>query len=165
MAYATAAQVRAKIATRLGMAGPASLPVHWQTLADEAVDDAYLIMRSRLIARGNTSAEIDAWEHRVSWNVNLAVYFAFVNASQAGKDYGDHVDKLKVWLDDLKTVLLLTSTPTAESPRRITTGSRQSADETVPHLRFGAGTYGAGSLPDADLLASDDTTGLSDIPV
>lgn len=168
MAYITATTLQDAIAARLGLSDRTQLPAHWQAVAADAVDSAYMMIRSVLISRNITPAEIDAWEFAALWNKMLGLYHAFVNASQAGKDYGEHIDKLEVWEKNLHTVLLVANTPadgTPEPPTRVTSGSRATADTVMPHVALGGPNYygpgyGGGYPPSLD---SDDTTGLRDI--
>lgn len=80
---------------------------HWIRKAASANTDAYNEIRSRLVGRGYTTAQVDQWDRRAEYNRRIALYFALCDGAALKDADLEAVDKLKRWLDDLDTVVVL----------------------------------------------------------
>lgn len=84
MAWITDDELKALVASRLGLRTPDDLPQHWvnaDAVIAQANDAAYRKLRGILLGRGFTAAQADAWDDRTTWNKSLGVRWAFWEAA------------------------------------------------------------------------------------
>lgn len=104
MAYTTDTDIRDSVAGALGLGTGSSLPTHWTArLITIANARGYYTLRSVMLGRGYSSAQIDAWERATDWNDRLGVLYAFLEARKSGAQIGGNLDQeLKDALAELK---------------------------------------------------------------
>lgn len=93
MAYTDPAAVDAALAFHLKQDGTDESPspaLRPGALAD-AIDWAYSAIVSRLLSRGYSQSQVDAWDYRVEFNKSVAIYWLLVNVA--------NLDASTVWVD------------------------------------------------------------------
>jgi hypothetical protein len=76
MAYITRDSFKQSLASLLGKASPDLLAVD-DTFLNDCLRRGYLDIISRLAARSFTQAQIDAWDRREEFNLDLSLFWAF----------------------------------------------------------------------------------------
>lgn len=107
MAYITDNELKTYLAAHLKAAGVSSLPAHWDVLVPIANTAAYNEIRRRLLGRGFTTAQIDAWDERVFFSYSLSVCHLLKHA--ASGDTPDTWQKKFCIVDQLDTVDIMVS--------------------------------------------------------
>lgn len=94
MPYTTDTDIRDSVAGALGLGAGTSLPTHWTArLITVANNRGYYTLRSVMLARGYSEAQIAAWERATDWNDRLGVLFAFLEARKSGAQIGGNLDQ------------------------------------------------------------------------
>lgn len=97
------------VAARLGTTRTslAADSAYWTTIISEANTEAYNYIRTKLLDRGYSVANIDAWDRRVEFNKKLGVCIAFENGA-ASKNYPlEAVDRICKCREELETVAIV----------------------------------------------------------
>lgn len=133
-AWLTDALLGDAVAARLQTtrANQESASPHWTTIISEANNEAYYHIRSVLLDRGYSIANIDAWDRRVEFNKKLGVCIAFENGA-AGRDYPlEAVDRICKCREDLLTVAIVVSDEVVDpesGSARVSTGDMNTAND------------------------------------
>lgn len=102
MAYITAAALKDTLAAHLKLPAAANLPAQVDVYATNCVDDAYNLIRRKLLGRGYTLAQIDSWDERFAFNRNIALYKALCHVAES--DDVDLWPEKFNWIDALDTI-------------------------------------------------------------
>lgn len=108
MAYITDAALLASVAARLGSTSAtitADSP-HEVVIVGECNTEAYNEVRARLIARGYTAAQVDAWDRAAEFNRRVGVCFALRALAIFRETDLKALEMICTCLDDLDTVTL-----------------------------------------------------------
>ncbi len=81
MSYITKADGQRAVASVLRLKGPDSLPAHYDKQVDDALEQAYQLIREVLIGRGYTVAQLDAWDARRVYSRQIFLCLMFENGS------------------------------------------------------------------------------------
>lgn len=146
MAYITASQLQAALASFLKIR-EADLPDYWQPLSSQAANFARQEIVGRLLRRGFTEAQVDAWDRDFEFSRDLGLWKAVV---LGGAYTGFDANVLKA-LDrrrELDEVLVFISgvwvKPTGDQPSLAATG---------PMAESAGGLFGV--YPDADDISDE----------
>lgn len=109
MPYITDAVIKAGLAARLGYSQDEQ-ESHWDTLARNGNNAAYGMIRRALVARGYSATQIDQWDDREEFNLNLAICYAIRHGATTRNYDQQAIDKIcQQYTEELKTVSLLVS--------------------------------------------------------
>lgn len=106
MAYITEAQLKEELAAYLHLTDSADLPAWWSPIIATANDSAYQTIVEKLLGRGYTMANIDAWSRRVEFSKYIGVYRALVAGVGVQAESDIWAEKLVRWEDELNEVAL-----------------------------------------------------------
>lgn len=133
MPYIEDNALRAAVAASQGMTGPAALPPHFASVISRSNRMAYNALRSCLLNRGFTAAQIDAWTDREDWNERLGVCQACWAVSKSAEDRGEAFRR--EWKELLEELAALTIVIDGEAINptgagtRISSGSYDTTDD------------------------------------
>lgn len=109
MAWITDTVLGEAVAFRLGTTRTALLAdsTYWTTIITDANTEAYNAIRTKLLDRGYSVANIDAWDRRVEFNTKLGVCIALENGA-ASKNYPlEAVDRICKCREELENVAIV----------------------------------------------------------
>lgn len=134
MAYITDNALKAAVAASQATAGPDALGAHWHQVIPRANRMAYNALRSCLLNRGFTAAQIDAWTDREDWNERLGVCQACWSVAKSSDDRGEAFRReWKELLEELAGLAIVINgevvDPTGASTR-VAFGSYDTTDDT-----------------------------------
>lgn len=92
MARLTDDELKTAVADGQGATGAAALPAFWPSTIPRANREAYNALRSKLLGRGFTLAQAEAWlaaDEGRDWNATLGVCKACWNVSKSSEDRGE----------------------------------------------------------------------------
>lgn len=81
MSYITKEDGQRAVASVLRLKGPDSLPAHYDKQIDDALEQAYQLIREVLIGRGYTAAQLDAWDARRVYSRQIFLCLMFENGT------------------------------------------------------------------------------------
>lgn len=135
MAWITDNALADAVAARLQTtrANQESVSPHWTTIIGQANTEAYQTIRTVLLDRGYSVANIDAWDRRVEWNTKLGVCIALENGA-AGRDYPmEAIDRICKCREDLLTVAVVVDDVVVDpegGSSRVGTGDMDTSGDT-----------------------------------
>jgi len=150
--YTTDTDIRDSVAGALGLGTGSSLPTHWTArLITTANNRGYYALRSVMLGRGYSAAQLDAWERAEDWNDRLGVLYAFLEARKSGAQIGGNLDQeLKDALAELKGDAVVIAGEVV-APAGVAPGVIGFGDDATAEDRFILGTAdgeGTFQLPD-----------------
>jgi len=92
LANLTDAELTQAVADGQGAVNTTALPVYWPSTIPRANREAFNALRSKLLGRGFTLAQVTAWlaaDEGRDWNATLGVCKAYWNVSKASEDRGE----------------------------------------------------------------------------
>jgi hypothetical protein len=112
VAFITDDQLKTAVADSQGATGVGALPSYWPSAVPRANRQAHSTLRSRLLNRGFTAAQVTAWgatDDGQDWNTRLGVCAACWAVSKSAEDRGEAFrrewEALLLELDDLAVVI------------------------------------------------------------
>jgi hypothetical protein len=96
--WVTTVDVKGRLTDMLSVG---TLVPRWDSIIGDAISDGYRDLRTRLISRGYTEGQLDAWDDRISYNRDQALFWCFVKGAGLGgysdQDYSklDHRKELE----------------------------------------------------------------------
>lgn len=90
----TGDQCYARVTNRLSSQTPAD---KWVEICNDAANTAYTDLRNILANKGYTPGQMDAWDDRVTYSQDQAMFWAWVNGGQLapGDEKADKLDRRK----------------------------------------------------------------------
>lgn len=86
--WVTSEQLQQAVADDLHKGDRTALRSRWVAICDRSIVRGYRDIYTRLVAKGYTPAQLDAWDDRVSYTMDQALFWAFVEGSGLA-DYSD----------------------------------------------------------------------------
>lgn len=106
MTWITDDDLKAVLASTLGLGAAADLPAFWGPLVARGNAAGYNFVRAALSANGYTPAQMDLWDDRETWNVRAGLYFALELANLDDERAAAQLDRLWERLQALAKVLV-----------------------------------------------------------
>lgn len=126
--YCTLTEARAKLAA-INRVTVDNAPEFWDSILGDAISEAYNLIQEKLQFQGYTKAQIDCWDRRREYNLNLALWWAFEFGGIPQPHDTASLVEIKKYLTDLEEgkVTLLVNTELVDP-------ENQTSDDIV---RFG----------------------------
>lgn len=87
-------ELKQRVAAMLNRSSVTELESFWDVHVSDGNDDAVVDIMKILLGKGFTSSQVDAWDNRVTYNRDIALYHAFTKRGINSDIPQDKIDKM-----------------------------------------------------------------------